>query len=246
MIQVRKEILQHAEHLFKNQKAPNSKYTLMVSGGVDSIVMAHYFINKVRKDDVMVYHFNHKLRPQNNRMEKKVVSFCKDFDIKLHIDKATHIEKDFAKREGDLRRMRFTYIRSYNTIAITAHHSDDVVESYLRNAFEGHADYLPIPFATVMNCYLHAGTSIVAHPFLFNRKKKFIEYAEKHDLMKYVEEDETNKIVKGSRRNMIRNLIVPTLRQHDIVLNKMLIRNMGERLKDRLNKDLIEKIKNGI
>lgn len=246
MIQVQKEILQHAEHLFKNQKAPNSKYTLMVSGGVDSIVMAHYFINKVRKDDIMAYHFNHKLRPQNNKMEKKVVSFCKDFDIKLHIDQATNIEKNFAKREGDLRRMRFAYIRSYNTIAITAHHSDDAVESYIRNAFEGHAEYLPIPFATEMNCYMHAGTSVVAHPFLFNRKKNFTEYAEKNDLMKYVEEDDTNKIVKGSRRNMIRNLIVPVLRQHDIVLNKMLIRNMTSRLKDQLNKDLIDKIKNGV
>jgi hypothetical protein len=64
--------------------------------------------------------------------------------------------------------------------------------------------------------------------------------------MKYVEEDETNKVVKGSRRNMIRNLIVPVLRKHDIVMNKMLIRNMSERLKDQLKKDLIEKIKNEV
>ena len=252
MIQASKDILQHAEHLFKDQKAPTAKYTLIVSAGVDSIAAAHYFIHKVNRENVMVYHFNHNLRPQNNEMERKVKQFCEDYKIQFHTCKnelpndSEWFKESKNYREGDLRRMRLGYIRTERTIAITAHHSDDVVESYLRNTFEGHADYLPIPFATAVECYLKMGTSVIAHPFLFCRKQNFISYAERHGLMKYVEEDETNKVVKGSRRNMIRNLIVPVLRKHDIVMNKMLIRNMSERLKDQLKKDLIEKIKNEV
>jgi tRNA(Ile)-lysidine synthase TilS/MesJ len=92
------------------------------------------------------------------------------------------------------------------------------------NVLRGKEGFLPIPFIT------EVGTNLVVHPFLFTKKKDFIEYAEKNDLAKYVVEDETNKVTKGSRRNFIRNEVMPLIQREKMGLDTIVKKKMQERL----------------
>jgi tRNA(Ile)-lysidine synthase TilS/MesJ len=48
--------------------------------------------------------------------------------------------------------------------------------------------------------------------------------------MKYVVEDETNAISRGSRRNMLRNEIVPILERDKVGLETIIAKKMEKRL----------------
>jgi tRNA(Ile)-lysidine synthase TilS/MesJ len=54
-----------------------AEFTLMVSGGVDSIAAAHWLIHKYRKKFHLI-HFNHKVQEANDDMEKSVWNFYMD------------------------------------------------------------------------------------------------------------------------------------------------------------------------
>jgi hypothetical protein len=48
--------------------------------------------------------------------------------------------------------------------------------------------------------------------------------------MKYVVEDETNKVTKGSRRNFIRNEIMPLIKREKMGLDTIVKKKMHQRL----------------
>jgi hypothetical protein len=50
------------------------------------------------------------------------------------------------------------------------------------------------------------------------------------DLMKFVVADETNDIVKGSRRNLLRNVIIPELEKNQLCLEKYGLRRIEKLL----------------
>ena len=128
--------------------------------------------------------------------------------------------------EDACRKARLEHLKSYkNTTFITAHHLDDCTESYLLNCIRGKEGFLPIPFHTDLD-----NNNNINRPFLFNRKKDFIVYAEKYDLLKYVAEDETNFQVRGSRRNLLRNQIIPILERENVGLQTIVKKKMTERL----------------
>ena len=233
MININPGIMNHAHVLYG--KIPES-YTVMVSGGVDSIAAAHFLSKNY---NINIYHFNHKLRPQNDEMELQVRRFAEDHNIPIRVA----INFDTVRvTEKKLRQSRMIFVKSNSAVYITAHHVDDAVESHIKNVFDFHHDYLPIPFATKMVSHLRH--SVLVHPFLFANKDDMRDYVEKNNLQSYIVEDETNTQIKGSRRNMIRNKIIPILNEHQISFRKHIKRLMSERLDTQLKKDLLDKIKN--
>lgn len=237
MIHYNQGILDHAHVLYG--KKPD-EYVVMVSGGIDSIAAAHFLLTKA-KQNISIYHFNHNLREQNNEMEFQVKRFANDHN--LHIFSPVNFSV-LNPTEKKLRHARMAYVKGNVSLYITAHHLDDAVESHIKNVFDFHHDYLPIPFATKMNGSGFAGSSVVAHPFLFCTKDDLKNYVKENNLESYIVEDETNTVIKGSRRNMIRNKIVPILNEHQISFRKHIKRLMSNRLSDQLKKDLLHKIKN--
>jgi tRNA(Ile)-lysidine synthase TilS/MesJ len=177
--------------------------------GLDSVAAISFMKNRGYK--LIPIHFNHALRDQNFRMMEKFLDFCTDMNLSGHVGMGRNLTT-----ESDCRNARLDF---YNKMAgggivITAHHLNDWVESYLLNCFRGHPHHNP--FELVSNF----GSFSIIHPFLLSKKKDFIEYAERNDLIKYVVEDETNNIVKGSRRNWIRNNLVPEMKNHKLSLEK--------------------------
>jgi tRNA(Ile)-lysidine synthase TilS/MesJ len=230
-IKFNKNIHHLAAKIFSSQ--PEELF-ILCSMGVDSVAATHFLVEKYRyltkNKKVKIYpiHFNHNLRPQNDQMELKFFKFCEDFKLPgypIHLDCTNSSEKECRDK-----RIEYIIASRYMKMCITAHHLDDCVESYLQNVFRGKEGFIPIPFLTRLDMGSSFGSCSLYHPFLFTEKKDFVDYAKKHDLMKYVEEDETNKVVKGSRRNLIRNEILPILDREKMGLKKIVKKKMCERL----------------
>jgi tRNA(Ile)-lysidine synthetase-like protein len=211
------------------------EYVLMCSSGVDSIAGVHYLLSKVNKRDrnrYKVFHFNHRVRPQNDKMEESFYNFM-DTELpsfyKTVIVRNDDNIKSSETTEAKLRDFRLKKMMEFihRNVIVTFHHLNDCVESYLLNCIRGHDSYQPIPFWTEWN---QDTTSVSCHPFLFTKKQDFIDYCVKHDLMKYVVEDETNVLSKGSRRNMIRNEIIPILERDKVGLETIVSKKMHKRL----------------
>lgn len=215
MISLSKKIFSLAEK--------NERVVLLCSSGVDSIAVSHYFLHKFSKKlDVSLLHFNHKLRSQNDKMEASFQAFASSLYASWQV---RHLSCK-SNTEDACRKARLEHLKLYkDTVFITAHHLNDCAESYLLNSLRGKEGFLPIPFHTELD-----GGNCINRPFLFNTKKDFIAYAEKYDLLKYVVEDETNAQVRGSRRNLIRNEVLPILEREKVGLTTIVKKKMLERL----------------
>lgn len=175
------------------------------SGGVDSIVAAYYL---QQRHNVTLYHFNHGT-PLANRMEEGVSRFAEYFKFPIII-RRTNKE---LKTENDFRQERIKLYENGEYNVVTAHHLDDAVESYFLNFTKGHLWKIPMKPVT------NIGHSRIFHPFLTTEKKKFIEHATKHDLNKWVVEDQTNFDPNFCRRNWVRNTIMPMMKEQSIGLH---------------------------
>lgn len=180
------------------------------SMGIDSLASLHWLRWKGYK--VIAVHFNHKIRKQNDEMEKNFKKFCRDFNIEGLCGYGGNL-----KTESDCRRARIEF---YSTIfvkkqtIVTAHHLNDWIESYLLNCFRGKPGHEPIPFKSRFSNHE------IVHPFLLTKKKDFQQYVDRNGLRHYIIEDETNLILKGSRRNWIRQTIVPEMLRNQISLER--------------------------
>lgn len=195
-----------------------------VSMGVDSLAAIHWLIWKRYK--VVGLHFNHKMREQNDEMENSFKKFCSDFGIEGICGKGKNL-----KTEADCRKARIEFYE--NTLikgkVITAHHLNDWVEGYLLNCFRGKATHEPIPLISQFQNYQ------IVHPFLLTKKKDFEEYVDRNNLSKYTIQDESNAVLKGSRRNWIRNVILP-----EMALQKLSLEKYAKR---QISKLLLESVK---
>ena len=197
-------------NLIKQIVPQKDRVAVAVSMGVDSL--AAYFFLKNRGYGVFPIHFNHKLREQNDVMEKKFL------ELNISGSKIGCFNGN-GGTESDFREARFDFFRKVCEetgckYVITAHHLDDCVESYLLNCFRGHPEYKPMSLATKFD-----GFSVL-HPFLLTEKQDFIDYVQKYDLARYVVADETNDVIKGSRRNWVRNVIIPEMESQKLSLKK--------------------------
>ena len=230
MIKFSEEIMELAVRKMPKYNSVN----ILCSMGVDSVAASHFY-GKIIKEKYHkfwgVRHFNHKQRAQNDAMEASFKHFSFKYDT-IDSDRIPCFSpvdlEDLVEdtSEDGLRQARLKYIQLclHKTIIITAHHLDDAVESYMLNILRGKEGFLPIPFIT------EVGSNLIVHPFLFTKKSDFGEYAEKKDLMKFVVEDETNKVTKGSRRNFIRNEIMPLIQREKMGLDTIVKKKMQERL----------------
>jgi tRNA(Ile)-lysidine synthetase-like protein len=193
-----------------------------LSMGVDSVAAFSYLYK--RNYNVIPVYYNHKLRPQNDEMERQFRNFCDHLKIDYVV--GTRIGVKPPETEAQYRDLRIDFFRSISSghSIITAHHLNDWVESYLLNCLRGHPTKEPFKLS---ECF---GSFSILHPFLLSRKRDLLQYAERMDLMKFVVVDETNDIVKGSRRNLLRNVIIPELEKNQLCLEKYGLRQIEKLL----------------
>jgi tRNA(Ile)-lysidine synthetase-like protein len=191
------------------------KYFFALSMGTDSVAGYMYLLNK--NYNIQPIHFNHNLRAQNQLMEEKFIDLCEKTNKKPIIGYGNKL-----KTELDCRNARLDFYENYceNQEVITAHHLNDFVENYLLNCFRG------IPNNKIFQIKSEFEKFSIIHPFLLTRKKDFVQYLERNKLTDYIIEDESNDIIKGSRRNWIRNKILPEMKKNKISLEKFAKKNV--------------------
>lgn len=186
-----------------------NKIILTVSGGVDSMVMMHLFVEAGY--NVGVAHCNFQLRGTESEEDEELVA---EQARKLGV---AHFNKRFATKEemaitGEsvqmaARRLRYTWFNElcadegYDTIAV-AHHADDSIETFFINLLRG-TGLKGLTGISVLN-------GKVVRPLLFASRHDIKEYAKCHNIP--YREDSSNRSTKYLR-NKIRIGIVPRLRE---------------------------------
>ena len=202
------------EHIIKHDLlSPKDKLLLAVSGGVDSVVLCE--LCKQACYDFTIAHCNFKLRGEESERDKEFVKklagqysvefLVKDFDTekyaaeyKLSIQEAA---RELRYRWfGELVGSREHGVDSQSMVLLTAHHSDDNIETLLMNFFRGTG------LQGLTGIPEKAG--FIRRPLLSFSKDELIIFAKENklDFM----EDSSNLSSKYTR-NFFRNEIIPSI-----------------------------------
>ena len=190
------------------------KVTIACSGGIDSMVVAHFLRQSRRK--VNLAYFNHDTA-HYRKAEDFVKHYADQNNLNLEVGR---VEGTKGKRsmEEFWRDERYSFFNSIKSnFIITCHHLDDCVETWLMSSFHGQGKLIPYK----------RGENIF-RPFLMTSKKTIKDYAERKGV-EYIE-DPSNQNT-NFMRNHVRKKVVP----------EVLVVNPG--IRTTIRKKLIENFK---
>lgn len=202
--------------------APDTRYLLAVSGGLDSCTMAALFVELGL--DIGLAHCNYQLRGQASEEDALFVQQlaerlgCPCYQTAF--DTEAYAEKQGISLQMAARELRYQWLEEtratngYNYLA-TAHHLNDATETLLYNLVQG------CGIRGLHGIPLQQGR--VIRPLLFAERQAIAAYAKAHRLD--YREDHTNAETKY-RRNFLRHRVVPLLRE----LNPSLEQTMADNL----------------
>jgi tRNA(Ile)-lysidine synthase len=198
---------------------------LAVSGGIDSMVMAHLFLKAGIETGIA--HCNFCLRGKESDMdeelvrefanENEIVFYSKRFKTKVYA-KQNGISVQMAARE--LRYNWFEEIRNKNgfrSIAV-GHNLNDNIETFLINLIRGTG-------ITGLTGMKQVSNRII-RPLLFATRQSIADYCKTHQVV--FREDRSNTETKYMR-NKIRHLVIPVLKEINPSIESTLIET-AERL----------------
>jgi tRNA(Ile)-lysidine synthase len=215
---------EHWKENFYHLSPVSCHLVLAVSGGIDSVVLADLLFNA--GFNFSIAHCNFQLRDEeSNRDEAFVRSLGERYGVEVYVKRFDTLQYAEVNKIGiqeaarDLRyewfeelvdgcSMNVEWKHSANdqpptiNLLVTAHHSDDNVETVLFNIFRG----------TGMNG-LHGilpQQGKIIRPLLFAKREQILSYAKEHELV-WVE-DSSNASSKYTR-NYIRHEVLPMLKQ---------------------------------
>ncbi|HSC53085.1 MAG TPA: tRNA lysidine(34) synthetase TilS [Phnomibacter sp.] len=179
---------------------------LAMSGGVDSVVLAHLF--RSTAIPFTIAHCNFQLRGDESvRDENFVRSLAQQWQVPLlvkHFDTKEYATTHACSIQVAARNLRYDWFQAcvrtsdITQLIATAHHANDSVETMLMNLMRGTG-------IEGLHGILPRRGNII-RPLLFATKEEIIDHAKKHDL-NWVE-DSSNDSSKYTR-NFIRNEMIP-------------------------------------
>lgn len=209
----------HNEKLFHSSQV----VLLAVSGGADSMLMLHLFANA--GFSVAVAHCNFGLRGNESDGDEQFVSdYCDHHNLAFHSKKFS--TEEYSKLEGisiemaarDLRYDWFDQLlerHGYDFLA-TAHHQDDVIETFLINLSRGSG------IKGLSGIQPKSGKII--RPMLFTNRTEILEYCQRMSIEYRTDSTNLETIYK---RNMIRQDILPLLEQVNPAFRRNALKTIG-------------------
>jgi len=209
----------HEENLFHSPQ----RILLAVSGGADSMLMLHLFMNA--GFPVAVAHCNFGLRGlESNEEEQFVVDYCDQHNLACYIEHFTTSE--FALQEGisiemaarDLRYDWFNRLldqHGYDYLA-TAHHQDDAIETFLINLSRG---------SGIKGLSgIQPKSNRIIRPMLFTNRVEILNYCHR---MAIPYRTDSSNIETVYKRNLIRQQILPLLEKVNPAFRKNALKTIG-------------------
>jgi len=207
--------------------SPKDKILLTVSGGVDSVVMAHLFAQT--KYNFAIAHCNFKLRDEDSDIDEEFVKNLAN-NLKVELFTKSFNTKAYAKRKNisiqmAARELRYDWFnelvieKKFDYIA-TAHHLDDNIETVLINFIRGSG-------ISGLRGILPKNNNII-RPLLFASRKQIENYATARNIIfRYDKSNDSDKYI----RNKIRHNILPVLYEINPSFGNT-FNNTVDRLKD--------------
>lgn len=192
-----------SHHLIPARK----KVLLAVSGGADSVVMAHLFAGK--NIPAAIAHCNFQLRGEESDADERFVrNLGKQLQMPVHVERFNTLA-EVDKRGGSIqmvaRDLRFEWFEelmetgNYAVVA-AAHHFDDQIETFFINLFRGTG------ISGLRSIVPQQGN--VIHPMLFASRKQIEAFATSENID--YRTDTSNTSLKY-QRNRIRHQLMPLI-----------------------------------
>ena len=185
------------------------------SGGIDSMCAVDFLLKGRRR--VHVAYFNHDTQ-HSHQAEKFVKQYCAKNNLILTVGR---VRGQRGKRsfEEFWRDERYRFLENFNSkYIITAHHLDDVVETWLMSAIHGNPKLIP-----------YERNKKIYRPFLMTAKKDIQSYADRHGV-EYIQ-DPSNKSLEHMR-NYTRHNLMPHVLQINPGIRKTIRKKLVEIYKD--------------
>lgn len=217
----------------------NSKILVAFSGGRDSVALLHFLYSKKDKFHYELYacHVNHGIRGEfADRDERFCIDFCDKLGVPIFVKKvdvAAFLSKNRCSVEDAARRLRYEAL--FQTLEeiggdyiVTAHHLDDIVETFFVKVFTGSAIY---------NLRGFTKEDKILRPFIDIERSR-IELYVKSNGLSFVD-DETN-FSSDYVRNWVRNTIIPEIKSYNkgYLNNVISIQEQSKELKTFIEKQL--------
>jgi tRNA(Ile)-lysidine synthase len=193
------------------------------SGGIDSTVLLHFIYthrDKVSRD-IRAVHVNHNISKFSDEWAEHCKQFCNELNIRFEL-----LTLDARNYEGfgpeayarELRYATISRLLSINDILLTAHHRDDLAETFILQLMRGAG---PEGLAGIPQIR-EFGPGWIIRPFLEYTREQLNAYAIQNSLQWI--EDESNSDLSLDR-NYIRNQLIPYLQQHWPAVSRTLARS---------------------
>lgn len=209
------------------------------SGGIDSCVLVFWLFKN--GFDVVACHVNHSIRGFSAENDE---IFCRDFClangikfVSKKVDVPSFVRAKGISLEEGARFLRYKVIEEVLKsekcdVIFTAHHLDDLMETFFIKVFQG---------AAIYNLKGFSNDKFIFRPMLYINKRDIKYYADENKIPHV--EDETNSC-EDYLRNWVRSKIIPEIENY----NKSFLKNILNLQKQsyQLKKYLESKALNGI
>lgn len=170
------------------------KYLVAVSGGIDSVVLLHLLV-ATRKHDLVVAHFDHGIRSDSAADARFVMALAASYGLPS-VTKREELGEGASEQLARERRYIFLkdQAKKLGATIVTAHHTDDVIETIALNLTRG----------TGWRGLAVMDTPAIRRPLLAYSKEELRQYALKKRL-EWVE-DSTNSSTMYLRNQLRRRI----------------------------------------
>lgn len=184
--------------------------TVACSGGVDSMVLLDFLR---RNHTVEVAFFNH--GTESSKLAQEFLSeFCARTEIKLHLGLISTTSRNPGQSTEEFwREERYRFLEQFESVA-TAHHLDDVAETWVWSSLHGTSSLIPYRRGNVFR------------PLLLNRKYDLEDWARRKNV-EWIEDHSNNDT--GYTRNYIRHELMAGVLRVNPGIHTMLRKKLEQR-----------------